>query len=106
MGSFSPVAYERAEIARDMEYTKQNVIDDSIQQSMISAGNTCFKDAFDDTEYSDEELSNAIDQIPDDDTDRDEEIERIVNAKKDLDIDGIIGIDDSDDFEEEESEEE
>ena len=48
---YSKIAYERAEIARDMEYTKTNVEDSAIQDSILSIKSK-MPDAFDDMDYS------------------------------------------------------
>ena len=63
------VARDRAEFARDMEYTKQNIEDSAMQDAIISTKSKC-PDAFDDCDYTDEELDQAISQIPLDDSDR------------------------------------
>ena len=86
----SPIAYERAEMARDMEYTKCMIEDDAINQSLSSITKK-MDNTYDPNEVSDQEINATIEQIPDDDTQRNEEIERIVQSKENLDIDGIMG---------------
>lgn len=96
----NPYAYERAGFLRDMEYTKENVADAQLQDAIMSAGTKC-KDAFDKCDYSDEELDQAIEQIPTDDDQRDEEIDRILQSNEDLDIDGVMGLNDEEESEDE-----
>ena len=84
------VARDRAEFARDMEYTKQNIEDSAMQDAIISTKSKC-PDAFDDCDYTDEELDQAISQIPLDDSDREEEINRILQATGDLNLDDVMG---------------
>ena len=98
---YSKIAYERAEIARDMEYTKANVEDSAIQDSILSTKSK-MPDAFDDMDYSDDELDEALDKIPTDDAERNEEINRILQSTEDMDLDDIMGIEK---FQDEESEE-
>ena len=100
------VARDRAEFARDMEYTKQNIEDSAMQDAIISTKSKCnglkfwtiddvkskCPDAFDDCNYTDEELDQAISQIPLDDSDREEEINRILQATDDLNLDDVMGI--------------
>jgi hypothetical protein len=95
------VLLERAEMVRDMEYTKCIVEDAEINDAIDSVKHMC-PDAFDSTEFTDEQLDDAIDQIPDDDADRNEEINRIAQADHDMSIDDVMGL--SDDIEDEESE--
>ena len=96
----NPYAYERAAFLRDAEYTKENVLDSEMQDAIVSAGTKC-RDAFDNCDYSDDELDQSIEQIPTDDDQRNEEINRILQSNEDLDIDGVIGLNDEENKESE-----
>ena len=86
----SPIAYERAELARDMEYTKCMIEDEPVNQALISVSSK-MDDTFNPDEIPEEEIDAAIEEIPVDDTQRTEEIERIVQSNENLDIDAIMG---------------
>lgn len=95
---------ERASFARDVEYIRNITEDALIQESMLTLENhnkgVCGIFESNDDEKADKELEKASEEIP---TDRDyekEEISRIVNAKKDMSIDDIMGISDDEDDEE------
>lgn len=97
----SNIAYERASFARDAEYISSMVQESAVDDALLSVDckvNGCPE------EPSDEEIDEVIRQIPANDEARNEEIERIVNSHKDLDIDGVMGLGNS--YEEELDDEE
>lgn len=89
------IAYERAEFARDMEYIKNNVEDSIVQDSILSLKSKC-PDAFDDCNFTDEELDEAISKISVDSDEREEEINRILQATDDITLDEVMGIETDD----------
>ena len=100
--TMNDILLEREEMLRDKEKKKNNILDSEVQDAMSSVKHLC-PDGFDSTDYSDKELDDAIDSIPDDEAERNEEIERIAQADKDMTLDDVMGIE-NDDIEDEESE--
>ena len=95
---------ERASFARDVEYLRNITEDALVQESMLTlekhGKGVCGIFESDEEDAVDKELEKASAEIP---TDRDyekEEISRIVNSKKDMSIDDIMGISDDEDDEE------
>ena len=73
------------QLSKALELTEDAEINDAVD----SVKHMC-PDAFDSTEYTDKQLDDAIDQIPDDDADRNEEINRIAQADHDIPVTGVI----------------
>ena len=91
------MAYERASFARDAEYIIESTKDAALQESILlyeNAGESglCFESDIISPEFK-EEIKEAIEQIPDDHSDADDEIERIVSSDKEkLSLDEVMGI--------------
>lgn len=101
MGEISrtSIAYERANYLRDLEYTRCNVEDAQIQDALDAVNPP---DPSDSTDISDAELTQAIEDIPTDEEDREAEITRIVSSNTDMTIDDIMGLNDDCEIESEE----
>lgn len=90
------IARDRASLTRDLEYIREDVNDSAVMESMLvfescGTGLRVESEIIPDDET--EEIKEIIDQIPDDDTDAEEEIDRIVNCPNDtMDLDEVMGI--------------
>lgn len=98
-GVATDIARERASMLRDIEYIREDVKDSALQESILIYEN-CNKGRGIYTEEDivspeeDKLIDGAIAEIPDGDTDADEEIDRIVNSENDaMTIDQMMGID-------------
>lgn len=91
------IAYNRAAFARDMEYMRENTRDAEVQESMLlfescGEGIRMESDIISKEEAAD--LKEAIESIPDDSSDKEAEIDRILNTDKErMSIDEVMGID-------------
>lgn len=91
------IAEERASFMRDAEYILESTKDAAIQESILiyeNAGESgvCLESDIVSPEMK-KEIKEAIEQIPDDTTDAEEEINRIVTSDKDqLSLDEVMGI--------------
>lgn len=91
------IARERASFLRDAEYIKENVNDSELQESILIYENggdngICLESDITSPEEK-KELKEAIEQIPNDTTDTQKEIDRIVLSDKDsLTLDEVMGI--------------
>ena len=91
------IAEERASFMRDAEYILESTKDAAIQESILiyeNAGESgvCLESDIVSPEMK-KEIKEAIEQIPDDTTDAEEEINRIVTSDKDqLTLDEVMGI--------------
>lgn len=91
------IAEERASFMRDAEYILESTKDAAIQESILiyeNAGESgvCLESDIVSPEMK-KEIKEAIEQIPDDTTDAEEEIDRIVTSDKDqLTLDEVMGI--------------
>lgn len=82
-------------IKNERAYIERNRV---VLGSMIESAKMAdsFND-YDDTFFegvTEEEIEELIDRIPESD-DEDEQVERILRAKEDIDIDGVLGIDEN-----------
>jgi hypothetical protein len=93
------IAYERADFARDVEYIRSMVNDSEIQEAVYSLEEykKGIRGIFESDEDDDPELIDAVDQIPVDDSDKEIEIERILNSNSNMSIDDIMGLSDDGD---------
>lgn len=95
--AITSIARERAAFLRDVEYIKENVEDSKIQDSILiyeNAGESgiCLESDIVSPELK-EEIKEAIEQIPNDTSDADAEIQRIVESDKDsLSLDEVMGL--------------
>ena len=91
------IAEERASFMRDAEYIVESTKDAPMQESILiyeNAGESglCLESDIVSPELKNE-IKEAIEQIPDDDTDAKEEISRIVSSDKDqLSLDEVMGL--------------
>ena len=91
------IAEERASFMRDAEYILESTKDAAIQESILiyeNAGESgvCLESDIVSPEMK-KEIKEAIEQIPNDTTDAEEEISRIVTSDKDqLTLDEVMGI--------------
>lgn len=91
------IAEERASFMRDAEYILESTKDAAIQESILiyeNAGESgvCLESDIVSPEMK-KEIKEAIEQIPVDTTDAEEEINRIVTSDKDqLTLDEVMGI--------------
>lgn len=84
------VAYERANLARTLEYMRGMIADDFLSErtSDVDATDSSFNEAASDAE--DREIMKAF--TADGDEGKDEEIGRILESTGDLDLDGMLGL--------------
>lgn len=84
------VAYERASLARTLEYMRGMIADDFLSErtSDVDAMDSSFNEAASDAE--DKEIMKAF--TADGDEGKDEEIGRILESTGDLDLDGMLGL--------------
>lgn len=91
------IAEERASFVRDAEYIIESTKDAALQESILiyeNAGESglCLESDIVSPELK-KEINEAIEQIPDDNSDAEEEIKRIVSSDKDqLSLDEVMGI--------------
>lgn len=91
------IAMERAAFMRDAEYIMENVADAETQDSILmyecgGESGICLESDIISSEEK-EEINQALDQMPDNSTDAEEEIQRIVTSDKDaLSLDEVMGI--------------
>lgn len=96
--AMNSIARERAGFLRDVEYIRENVEDSAIQDYIdacyekASGRINIGKDVLDRDVFEAEEIEDAIKQIPTDDLDSEQEIDRIMHADKNIDIDTILGL--------------
>lgn len=102
MLSKEEVIRERAEFARDVEYVQSITEDAVVQESMLAIDRHgkgvrgMFESGDDEDDPEMKELEEACEKIPTDSAFESEEIDRIVNSDKDMNIDDIMGISDGD----------
>ena len=95
--AMTSIARERAAFLRDAEYMKESVEDARMQESILIYENggengLCLESDITSPEEK-KEIKEAIEQIPIDTTDAEEEINRIVTSDKDsLTLDEVMGI--------------
>lgn len=91
------IPYERASMARDLEYLRSMAEDHALQEAVreleIHESGSNSEDSFIPKE-DDPEIDEAIKQIPVNDGFEETEIRRILTSNHDMDIDDIIGISD------------
>lgn len=91
------IAEERASFMRDVEYIKESTNDAQMQESILiyeNAGESglCLESDIVSPELK-EEIKEAVEQIPNDTKDAEEEIDRIIRSDKDqLSLDEVMGI--------------
>jgi hypothetical protein len=97
-GVVADLARERASMLRDIELITESTKDAQLQEAIMIYEN-CDKDHRLYTEDNlippdeREEIKQAIEQIPDDDTDAPEQIARIMNSENDeMNVDQMLGI--------------
>ncbi len=94
---FDSIVLERAKFVRDVEYIREGVKDDAMQDYIDSvyefAEGKIYTGADIDEEIMEaEEIDEVIDNIPVDDADEAKELQRIVSSDEDIDIDTMLGL--------------
>ena len=103
--AFKSVRKERAGIERDRLYIESMLEDENLDAAMAAMAPTTMME---DVEISDADIEALLDKIPVADGD-DEEIEKILQSKKNLSIDDVMGIDggeDEDDLDDDDEDDE
>ena len=103
--AFKSVRKERAGIEHDRLYIESMLEDESVDAAIAALAPTAMME---DVEISDADIEALLDKIPVADGD-DEEIEKILQSKKNLSIDDVMGIDggeDEDDFDDDDEDDE
>lgn len=87
------LALERAELSRSIETIKSEVTESVADNIFESVAHQYFVESADDGMDPDEDINDFIDDLPDEDVDKEIEIENILDADDDyIDIDDIIGV--------------
>ena len=92
-GTLNKIREERAARIRDVEYIREMAADDAVDDRLFDIEMKTIKDCG--NIYS--EAANTVEQIPTDESFRQEEIDRILNADHDLTFDEMLGIEDDED---------
>ena len=92
-GTLNKIREERAARIRDIEYIREMVFEDAIDDRLFDIELMNLKESG--NIYA--EAAETIKSIPTDNSFRDEEIKRILNADRNLTFDEMLGISDDDD---------
>ena len=89
-GTLNKIRAERAERIRDVEYIREISNDDAIDDRLFELDMMTVK------EYGNifSEAAETLEQIPVEESFKDDEINRILNAERNLTFDEMIGIED------------
>lgn len=94
--AFKSVRKERAGIEHDRLYIESMLEDENVDAAIAALAPTAMME---DVDISDADIEALLDKIPVADGD-DEEVEKILQSKKNLSIDDVMGIDGGDDEDE------
>lgn len=89
-GTLNKIREEKASRLRDLEYIREMAIEDSIDDRLFDLELRMVKDSG--NIYA--ESAQTVEQIPADESFRQDEINRILNADRNLSFDDMIGITD------------
>ena len=91
-GTLNKIREERAALVRDLEYIREMAAEDAIDDRLFDIELMNIKESG--NIYA--EAAQTVNQIPTDDSFRNEEIVRILNADRNLSFDEMLGIIDED----------
>lgn len=93
--SIQSYARERATLSRSLETIKSEVTEGYADGIFESVANRYYTESVEDGMDTDEDINEFIDDLPDEDVDKEIEIENILDEDDDfVDIDDIIGVTD------------
>ena len=90
VGTLNKIREERANRVRDIEYIREMAVEDAIDDRLFDLEMRTVTE----TENIYAESAETVEQIPTDDSFRQEEVDRILNADHNLSFDEMLGIED------------